>query len=144
MSSPEKTIHTYHCICTQLVLASTITLENLKTRTSDSSYILPLPDLSSASTASHYALLANTTTDDKPTVIRLEDGFEKRYFHKCGRCELSIAYSLDKSQFDDTKSSSGAREDVAFLVPGGLVSTEDMKSGKDMDAEIAKVGVKAT
>ena len=144
MSSLEKTIHTYHCICTQLVLASTSTLENLKTRTSDSSYILLLPDLSSTSTTSHYASLANTITDDKPTVIRLEDGFEKRYFHKCGRCELSIAYSLDKSQFDDTKTSSGARGDVAFLIPGGLVSTEDMKSGKDMDAEITKVGVKAT
>jgi hypothetical protein len=144
MSSTEKTIHTYHCICTQLVLASTSTLESLKTRTSDSSYILPLPDLSSTSTTSEYALLTNTITDDKPTVIRLEDGFEKRYFHKCGRCELNIGYSLDKSQFEDTKTSSGAREDVAFVIPGGLVSTEDMKSGKDMDAMITNVGVKAT
>ena len=144
MASTEKRIHTYHCICTQLVLASTTTLESLKTRTSDSSHILPLPDLSSTSTTSHYASLANTITDPKPTVIRLEDGFEKRYFHKCGRCELIVAYSLDKSQFDDTKSSSGVRDDVAFLIPGGLVSTDDMKSGKDMDAEIVKVGVKAT
>jgi hypothetical protein len=95
MSSTEKTIHTYHCICTQLVLASTTILE-------------------------------------------------KRYFHKCGRCELNIAYSLDKSQFEDTKASLGVREDVAFLIPGGLVSTEDMKSGKDMEAMIGKVGVKAT
>jgi hypothetical protein len=144
MASTEKTIHTYHCICTQLVLASTSTLQSLKTRTSDSSYILPLPDLSSTSTTSQYALLTSTITDDTPTVIRLEDGFEKRYFHKCGRCELNIAYSLDKSQFEDTKASSGAREDVAFLIPGGLVSTEDMKSGKDMDAMIVNVGVKAT
>jgi hypothetical protein len=144
MSSTEKTIHTYHCICTQLVLASTTTLESLKTRTSDSSYILPLPDLSSTSKTSHYASLSNTITDNKPTVIRLEDGFEKRYFHKCGRCELSIAYSLDKSQFEDTKTSSGVREDVAFLIPGGLVSTEDMKSGKDIEAMIGMVGVKAT
>jgi len=30
-----------------------------------------------------------------------------------------------------------------FLIPGGLVDTEDMKRGKDMDAEIGKVGVKA-
>jgi len=143
MSSPEKTIHTYHCICTQLVLATTTPLSSLKTRTSDSSHILPLPSLSSTSSTSHYASLANTSIDTKPTVIRLEDGLEKRYFHKCGRCGLSIAYSLDKSQFDDTKTSSGAREDVVFLIPGGLVDTENMKSGKDMDAEIAKVGVKA-
>ncbi|KAG9585623.1 hypothetical protein KCU77_g5889, partial [Aureobasidium melanogenum] len=143
MSSPEMTVHTYHCICTQLVLASTSTLESLKTRTSDSSHILPLPDLSSTLSTSHYASLANTITDTKPTVIRCEDGFEKRYFHKCGRCELSVAYSLDKSQFEDTKTSSGPREDVVFLIPGGLMSTEDMKSGKDMDTEIAKVGVKA-
>ncbi|KAH0350207.1 hypothetical protein KCU81_g2710, partial [Aureobasidium melanogenum] len=143
MSSPEMTIHTYHCICTQLVLASTSTLESLKTRTSDSSHILPLPDLSSTSSTSHYASLANTTTDAKPTVIRCEDGFEKRYFHKCGRCELSVAYSLDKSQFEDTKTSSGPREDVVFLIPGGLMSTQNMKSGKDMDAEITKISVKA-
>ncbi|CAD0088456.1 unnamed protein product [Aureobasidium mustum] len=143
MSLPEMTVHTYHCICTQLVLASLSTLESLKTRASDSSHILPLPDLSTTSSTSHYASLANTITDTKPTVIRCEDGFEKRYFHKCGRCELSIAYSLDKSQFEDTKTSSGPREDVVFLIPGGLMSTEDMKSGKDMDAEIVKVGVKA-
>ncbi|KAG9525115.1 hypothetical protein KCV07_g1350, partial [Aureobasidium melanogenum] len=143
MSSPEMTVHTYHCICTQLVLASTSTLESLKTRSSDSSHILPLPDLSSTSSTSHYASLANTITDTKPTVIRCEDGFEKRYFHKCGRCELSIGYSLDKSQFEDTNTSSGPREDVMFLIPGGLMSTENMKSGKDMDVEIAKVGVKA-
>ncbi|KAH0262413.1 hypothetical protein KCU91_g13428, partial [Aureobasidium melanogenum] len=143
MSSPEMTVHTYHCICTQLVLASTSTLESLKTRTSDSSQILPLPDLSSTSSTSHCASLANTTTDVKSTVIRCEDGFEKRYFHKCGRCELNVAYSLDKSQFEDTKTSLGPREDVVFLIPGGLMSTEDMKAGKDMDAEIAKVGVKA-
>ncbi|KAI4727055.1 hypothetical protein E4T49_05149 [Aureobasidium sp. EXF-10728] len=143
MSSPEQTIHTYHCICTQLVLASTSTLESLKTRASDSSHILPLPNLSSTPTTSHQASLTNTTIDTKPTVIRLEDGFEKRYFHKCGRCDLNIAYSLDKSQFEDTKTLSGVREDVAFLMPGGLMSTGDMKSGKDMDAEVAKVGVKA-
>ena len=143
MSSPEMTVHTYHCICTQLVLASTSTLESLKTRTSDSSHILSLPDLSTTPSTSHYASLANTITDSKPTVIRCEDGFEKRYFHKCGRCELSVAYSLDKSQFEDTKTSSGPREDAMFLIPGGLMSTGDMKSGKDMDAEIVKVGVKA-
>ncbi|KAG9677206.1 hypothetical protein KCU99_g1932, partial [Aureobasidium melanogenum] len=143
MSSPEMIVNTYHCICTQLVLASTSSLESLKTRTSDSSHILPLPDLSSTSSTSHYASLANTITDTKPTVIRCEDGFEKRYFHKCGRCELSIGYSLDKSQFEDTNTSSGPREDVVFLIPGGLMSTENMKSGKDMDVEIAKVGVKA-
>jgi hypothetical protein len=144
MSSSEQTIHTYHCICTQLVLASTSTLESLKTRTSDSSYILPLPDLSSTSTSFHYALLTNTITDNTATVIRLEDGFEKRYLHKCGRCELNVGYSLDKSQFEDTKASSGVRQDIAFLIPGGLVSTEDMKGGKDMDAMIVNVGVKAT
>lgn len=144
MSSPDNTVHTYHCICTQLVLATTTLLSSLKTRTSDSSHILPLPSLSSTSPTSHYASLANTITDAKPTVIRLENGFEKRYLHKCCRCELSIAYSLDKSQFENTQTASGAREDIAFLIPGGLISTEDMKSGKDMDAEIGKVGVKAT
>lgn len=143
MSSTEQTIHTYHCICTQLVIASTSTLDSLKTRTADSSLILPLPDLSTTSTTTHYASLANTVADTKPVIIRLEDGFEKRYAHKCSRCEVTVAYSLDRSQFEDTKTSSGVKQDVVYLIPGGLLSTEDMKAGKDMDAEVTKVGVKA-
>ncbi|KAI5207957.1 hypothetical protein E4T38_03027 [Aureobasidium subglaciale] len=132
MSSPEKIIHTYHCICTQLVLATTTPLSTLKPRTSDSSLILPLPDLSA--TTNHYALLTNTTLDTAPTIIRLEDGFEKRYFHKCNRCDLSVGYSLDKSQSEDGK---GMKGEV-----GGLVGTENMKAAKDMEGEIGRVGVK--
>ncbi|KER00045.1 hypothetical protein AUEXF2481DRAFT_24406 [Aureobasidium subglaciale EXF-2481] len=137
MSSPEKIIHTYHCICTQLVLATTTPLSTLKPRTSDSSLILPLPDLSA--TTNHYALLTNTTLDTAPTIIRLEDGFEKRYFHKCNRCDLSVGYSLDKSQSEDGK---GMKGEVVFLLQGGLVGTENMKAAKDMEGEIGRVGVK--
>ncbi len=45
-SAPE--IHTYHCICNQLVLASTHTLSELRRRQApglDKAYILPLPPL---------------------------------------------------------------------------------------------------
>ncbi|KAI5275093.1 hypothetical protein E4T47_01943 [Aureobasidium subglaciale] len=132
MSSPEKTIYTYHCICTQLVLATTTPLSNLKPRASDSSLILPLPDLSAITT--HYALLTNTSADAAPTIIRLEDGFEKRYLYKCNRCDLSIGQSEDGK---------GVKGDVVFLLQGGLVGTEDMKAAKDMEGEIGRVGVKA-
>lgn len=140
MSTAEKTVYTYHCLCTQLVLAGTSPINTLKKRATDSSLILPLPD---ASSSSHYATLVNTTADQKATVIRREDGFEKRYSHKCARCDLTLAYSLDKSLYEDTKSLTGAREDVVYLLPGGLLDTDDMVKAKDMESEITKFGVKA-
>lgn len=143
MSATKQTIHTYHCICTQLVLASTSPLDSLKSRSSDSSLIVPVPNISQTAADSHYASLVNTVADSKPTVIRRDDGFEKRYFHKCSRCDLILAYSLDRSQFDDTKALSGVRDDLVFVIPGGLMSTEEMKLGKEMDTEITKAGVKA-
>lgn len=93
--------------------------------------------------SSNYAKLLNTVADSKPTVIRRDDGLEKRYMHKCGRCDLTLAYQLDKSQFEGAEPESGPRLDVVYVFPGGLMSTEDMKKGKDMDAEITKVGITA-
>lgn len=140
-STSEPVIHTYHCICTQLILASTTTLDKLPSRASDKSHICRLP--AEPNNSSHHASLIGTTLDSKPTVIRLEDGFEKRYFEKCARCEVIVGYHLDKSQFEESKSQLGCKEDVVYLLPGGLMTTDEMKAGKKMDSEIGKIAVKA-
>lgn len=133
-------VHTYHCLCTQVILATTTKLDSLTCRSSDKSYIchLPAPGQSSA-----FATLTNTIFDNKPTVIRLEDGFEKRYFAKCARCSLITGYHLDKGQFEKTKGQAGCAGELIYLLPGGLMSTEEMVAGKKMDEEIAKIAVKA-
>lgn len=69
--------------------------------------------------------------------MKFEDGFEKRSFAKCRRCDLKIGYWLDKSQFSDGEN--GVRSDVLYVLPGGLMSTEDMKAGKDMSGEVELV-----
>lgn len=74
--------------------------------------------------------------DFNPAVLKLEDGFEKRYAIKCGRCGLIFAYQLDLCQFEESKNESGRREDLLFVIPGGVLSTEEMVDGKRMDGEI--------
>ncbi|KAL1302029.1 hypothetical protein AAFC00_002478 [Neodothiora populina] len=143
-AAAQSTTHTYHCICTQLVFATTTWLNRLPTRAStDKSHICTLASTSETedekSTSPHYATLTNTTLDANPTVIRLDDGFEKRYFETCARCDLIVGYHLDKSQYEGSKTDKGCRDDVVYLIPGGLMTTDEMKSGKKMDADIGKV-----
>ncbi|KAF2805420.1 uncharacterized protein BDZ99DRAFT_368853, partial [Mytilinidion resinicola] len=150
-SSP---IHIYHCLCTHLVVATTTSLPSLARRSEssmDRAYILPLPppppthddsdsDIDakpSASTAkppnTHYALLLSTVLNKKTQIVMRTDGFEKRYLQLCGRCRLPIGYQLDWGQYGGKE---GRREDAVYLLPGGLVSTEDMARGKDMSGSI--------
>ncbi|KAJ9635846.1 hypothetical protein H2201_000158 [Coniosporium apollinis] len=169
-------IHTYHCLCTHLLLASTHPLSTLPRRgqsSLDKAYILPLPPpprhesppadaeasdddggdddnkdnagpgAPSATTprppaASNYALLLSTVLDRKPVVVTRSDGFEKRYLQRCGRCRLVVGYQLDQAQFADAaiatvgmESGLGRREDVVYLLPGGLLTTEEMVTGKN-------------
>src|SRR5262245_35655137 len=121
-------IHTYHCICSQLVLASAQTLSSLPQRRAgeglDNALILPLPPLPKASdetpaAASGYSLLLNTNVDKKPVVVRRTDGFETRYRVKCGRCKLVVGYHLDGAQFEGEEE--GRNDKVVYLMPGGLV-----------------------
>lgn len=45
-----------------------------------------------------------------------------------------IGYQLDWAQFGEKE---GRREDVVYLLPGGLLSTDEMVQGKDMTSHIA-------
>jgi hypothetical protein len=163
-TSGERQVFTYHCLCSQLVLASTQVLSTLGRRAGqglDKAYILPLPALPRAADDasdsdeehkqpsakaggqaenSDYAILLNTTLDRKPVVVRRTDGFETRYQQRCGRCKVIVGYQLTKPQYD-AGSQNGRREDVVYLLPGGLMTTSDMVEGKAMDADIEFDGV---
>ena len=129
-SSPVSSLHTYHCLCSTLILATPYTLDQLPTRSSsspDQAIICPLssevidqaekPGDDRAGSTLH-----NVVRDRKPLIIRKEDGFEKRVILRCTRCNLVIGYRVEGDE--DTN------ERIAYLLPGGLSSTEEMKTGQ--------------
>ncbi|RAK97963.1 uncharacterized protein BO80DRAFT_362943, partial [Aspergillus ibericus CBS 121593] len=171
-------VQTHHCrFCNHLLLATTRSIPSLPRRkepSKDNALILPLPldtttststststaptttttdDTSSSSaTQKHYTILLSTTIPDrKPTLIRREDGFEKRLFLRCGRCRVVVGYFLDPVHFPELrgeKNKRGREEDgdgdgdgvvegedekarVVYLLPGALMETGVMMEETD-------------
>lgn len=143
--SEKKSIYTYHCICSHLVVATTTPLEKLERRSAGSigqELILPLTSSQSElrpgdtelprenlvdPVGRHYALLLSVFTDRKPKIIARSDGFEKRWLQRCGRCKSTIGYQLDYEQFRETDSAkTSRREDVVYLINDGLRTTSRM------------------
>lgn len=72
-------------------------------------------------------------------ILKLDDGFEKRYPVQCPRCGVCFGYQLDGSQWvedgnekekekdDDVRT--GRRCDVLYVLREGLVRTEDVIVG---------------
>lgn len=123
-------IHTYHCICSTLILATRYDLNQLPIRDSssrDQAIICPLRDYDTDRAGSVDAkpvrsMLHNVATDGKPVIIRRANGFEKSVFMRCTRCNLIIGYKVEGD-------AASANDLIIFLLPGGLLSTEDMKAG---------------
>lgn len=118
MATPQA----YHCLCTTLVLATNYDLESLPVRAEpalDRAKILPV-------NAGH-AILHNMDEDQKPVMIRREDGFEKRTLLRCKRCSLLVGYKLDGARFSGGQ---GEAEQFVYILPGALMSTGDMREGK--------------
>ncbi|KAF2844591.1 hypothetical protein T440DRAFT_315535 [Plenodomus tracheiphilus IPT5] len=151
----SNTVYTYHCLCSHLLLATTTPLPSLPTRTNsfDKAHIMPLPppptpqtttrrssqDTSPTTTTptnDHYGLLLSTRQDRNPKILTSDDGFEKRYLQRCGRCNLVVGYHLDWQQFAGDRV--GRRDDYVFLLPGGFVKTSDMVLGKAKDGGVAR------
>ncbi|KAH7391613.1 hypothetical protein BKA64DRAFT_725175 [Cadophora sp. MPI-SDFR-AT-0126] len=174
--APPK-IHTYHCICTSLLLSSTHTLSSLPRRSSptssslsDAAIIIPLPSTPPLSSdqdttandnenendlpAEGYTVLLGLTPDHKTTLIRREDGFEKRILYRCSRCNLVVGYELQvqlpgQSSTTDMDIDSGKGKEkegggggggeyngkVIYILPGGVMSTEVLASGKKLVEE---------
>ncbi|KAE8347083.1 hypothetical protein BDV24DRAFT_122776 [Aspergillus arachidicola] len=139
-------VHTHHCrFCNHLLLATTRDIPSLPRRkdpAKDKAIILPLPtsntseDTDSSNLQEHYTILLSTTVPDrKATLIRREDGFEKRLLLRCGRCRVVVGYFLDGVLFPMTSvaaSASGVdgeggederKEKVVYLLPGALMET---------------------
>jgi hypothetical protein len=145
MASPTTatpTIHTYHCACTSLLLATTTALPSLPRRATslDRAIILPLPSPAHPPASTPHTILLSLTADRRPTTIRRDDGFEKRTLWRCGRCRVVVGYMLDAAQFETVttaaeEESGNAQKDgiggeVLYILPGWLQSTEHMASGK--------------
>lgn len=146
----EARIHTYHCLCTNVLLASTHPLSSLPRRSpegKDNAYILPLPASSAENggldvalrnedgdsrqpDSGYYVVLMNTKMDRKAIIVRKEDGFEKKYIQRCRRCNLTVGYQLDWSQWpEEERAGRGRRFDVVYLFSGCLRSTKEMMAG---------------
>ncbi|KEF59274.1 uncharacterized protein A1O9_04118, partial [Exophiala aquamarina CBS 119918] len=122
---------TYHCLCSNLVVATIHSLESLPRRSEpvqDRALIIPSSTTIStssdigtddASTQSITSALLNVLPDRRPIIVQREDGFEKRILLRCGRCKLVLGYVMDALQ---TSSS-------IYLLPGGLVETAEMVKG---------------
>ena len=136
MSNPQE-IHTYHCLCSTLLLATPYTLSTLPRRAPpslDRAHILPLPPLSRPQTDTANTdigtlridgplpslLTPNLRPARKALVVRREDGFEKRRMYRCGRCGVGVGYEILR---EDGEGKDGR---VVYLMEGGLVETGEM------------------
>lgn len=151
----SNTVYTYHCLCSHLLLATTTPLPSLPQRTHslDAAHIMPLPPPPPPSTtrrnttpqakSDHYGLLLSTRIEKTAEIITSDNGFEKRYLQRCGRCSLVVGYQLDWQQFSVERQ--GRREDYVFLIPGGFMTTREMLAGKKAEKEgMMGVGVSVT
>ena len=159
MATLPPNIHTYHCICSSLLLASTHTLSALPRRQAsslDNAIILPLPpappirslspglgddeadDERSGATQQQdlpsegYTLLVGLVQDKKAIVVGREDGFEKRLLSRCGRCALVVGYEIlgDGGAMGSGKGKEeGYGGKVMYILPSGVTSTEVMVKG---------------
>jgi len=74
------------------------------------------------------------TKDTKTTIIRREDGFEKRLLWRCGRCRVVVGYELisqgqgmgEKMDVDGGKEKGGYEGRIMYVLPGGMMSTDAM------------------
>lgn len=118
------TAQTYHCLCTTLILATNYELDAFPVRAvpaQDQAMILPFHS------GNKHVILENIIQEGKAIIVRREDGFEKRTLLRCKRCNLIVGYHLDEAHFS---SQSPQADRAVYLLPGALVSTEDMKAGK--------------
>ncbi|GLA32586.1 hypothetical protein CBS147346_2449 [Aspergillus niger] len=160
-SPPRLPVQTHHCrFCNHLLLATTRSVSSLPRRkdpAKDGALILPLPrdnstadedeeepttsQSQSSKKQKHYTILLSTTIPDrKHTLVRREDGFEKRLFLRCGRCRVVMGYFLDEVHFGgksagaEGEDEDGEKARVVYLLPGALVET-----GVMMGDELEKV-----
>ncbi|KAJ5539076.1 hypothetical protein N7513_007408 [Penicillium frequentans] len=155
-SEPRLQIRTQHCaFCNHLLLATTRDISTLPRRggeAKDKAIIVPLEDRTNeedlemgeaqGARTKHATLLLSTTIPDRrATLIRREDGIEKRILLRCGRCKVVMGYYLDsvhygeeKTQVVDGDESVEEKRRAVYILPGAIVETDKMGGNSD-DAE---------
>lgn len=157
-------LQTYHCICTNLLLATTHNISELPQRSSpglDHAYILPCPtvqreapslkqdDADGDLQATEPMGDGNSTvfislTPARKVVIRRDDGFEKRHPLQCSRCNTTIGYHLDIAQTSKQLGmQEGPMEDVLYVLPGSMVTTASMIAGQLPSEQQIGLGIAA-
>ncbi|KAJ6127583.1 hypothetical protein N7523_003195 [Penicillium sp. IBT 18751x] len=142
---PRLPIQTQHCrFCSHLLLSTTRSISSLPRRGGDAldkAIIIPLSnsadgdadantDGKTESQTKHITLVLSTTIPDRrATLIRREDGIEKRILLRCGRCRVVVGYYLDKVHWEGMGKAQDGEEEkppAVYILPGALVGTEDM------------------
>jgi hypothetical protein len=83
-------------------------------------------------------MLLGVVQDKKITLVRREDGFEKRLCWRCERCGVVVGYELQaqvqggeamegvEGEKGKGREEGGVKGKVVYLVPGGVQSTDVM------------------
>ena len=91
-----------------------------------------------------YSLLLAMEKDRKVTIVRREDGFEKRVLWRCLRCRLVVGYEVmglegsgvGGGRDGEVDEGEGERRvfegKVVYLLPNGMLRTDVMAGGKKL------------
>jgi len=102
-----------------------------------------------------YTILLGLVHDKKASIVRREDGFERRVLSRCARCNLVIGYELagdgGGGEAVDVDGGNGKGKEAAwftgrimYLLPGGVMSTEVMNGETrvgEEDVDVRKGGI---
>lgn len=140
-------IHTYHCLCSTLLLATPYLLSSLPTRappSHDHARILPLPPFQHLPPDAYpylpSLLLPALRPTRKLTLVQREDGYERRRVWRCARCGLGIAYEIEHPE-EGGKGGEEERLRVLFVMEEGLVTTESISPVAQAGEKTAGQGV---
>jgi len=93
--------------------------------------------------------------DRRVTIVRREDGFEKRLLWRCSRCSVGVGYEIQSEGggIEEGKGNGKGKEaayigKIVYLLPGGIMSTEVMakglgEEGKRIGEEDVSIGRRA-
>lgn len=90
-----------------------------------------------------YTILLGLVQDKRVTIIRREDGFERRLLSRCARCNLVVGYDIQgESSAMDVDGGSGKEKQsehfsgkIIYLLPSGITSTDVMVAEKHLKEE---------
>jgi len=89
-----------------------------------------------------YTKLLGMLQDKRVTVVRREDGFEKRLLWRCSRCSVGVGYeiqseggSIEEGNWKGKGKEGAYAGRVVYLLPGGIMSTEVMAKGLGKDGK---------